>query len=362
MGLAYERIEFENENPTLELSWNPVLDRGHEIRGRIVMAKEKAQIPWLLECTIDGVDGPHSDWASAYGGSFAIPNLPRGSGRLEFSHPRLWPFAIRTETVASPSFDLTLELDSIEDGRIEIALTNSEGESVPGVDLRLTQLETGRSAWLMHDESSGRYVRANVPPGRYALSAGTVTTGYRELGEMVVAGGATHLAGESSLAAPGRLEVALSQSEVERNLEWVVVRRGAVLDSEIQFYEWISEDTTAMLLAPGAYLVILRGEHLAAIARRVEVRAGEATRLEIDPDTLGELVLSAAPVGEEQGEPRPLLFRVTSVETSAQVYAHAVEPGEDLHLFLPQGEYRLHAGQLERDLRIEPDAPVRVEL
>jgi hypothetical protein len=166
--------------------WNAQLERGLELRAKLLDANKAPLAGWTIEAHDEDVRAPWSDVAtSGADGSFVIPNLPARPLRL-FALRTEAPFgaAVRVEQLVSPgSAVLEIEVDTEADkklGALAFELA-SGGERAP--DLLWVR------AW---NESSNRAVEGRIVDGdgdgrQTSVHIGDLETGWQRV-EIALAG------------------------------------------------------------------------------------------------------------------------------------------------------------------------------
>jgi len=197
-----------------ELSWDARLERGIELRGRLLDEAGEPLAGWIVEADIRGSEEPYFDQTTTDAqGRYAIPNLPRGTVDLMLRPgdaptklpaivlPGTWP-GLDEEVVRALSDDLPT-------ARLSFRVTDAQGASVPEVEARLWQLASGRGAWVTARASDGVFQQGRLPAGRYCLVVGSRDHGWVDAGAFRLAAGEELDLGDVRLPAPG--DVALVQ-------------------------------------------------------------------------------------------------------------------------------------------------------
>jgi RNA polymerase sigma-70 factor (ECF subfamily) len=173
-----------------ELTWNPVLDRGDEVAGRVVLLESKNALSgvlielWSTSSSFLWCDSTVTDDDCR----FAIPNVP--SGPLELfvyasgvMHPAS-SFPIR---IVRPVFapvelgEIVLDVNEIVSGSLSLTVLGPDGEPLPGAEVRVWQGSSGRGCFAGEPDDTGKLTLAGLPHGAYRVEAGG-PFGWRDLG------------------------------------------------------------------------------------------------------------------------------------------------------------------------------------
>lgn len=264
--------------------WNAQLERGLELRAKLLDANKAPLVGWTVEAHDDDVRSPWSDVAtSGPDGTFVIPNLPARPLRLFALRPGA-PFgaAVRVEQLVSPgSAVLEIALDTQADGKLgalafELASSSDQAPDVLWV-----------RAW---NESSNRAVEGRVVDGdgdgrRTSVHIAELETGWQRV-EIALAGRELLVLPRVFLA-PGETlnlgpQLATSAARVE------LERDGPELVSLVLVWRGESTELRQRLEAPpGAALELRPGEaHLtlqaggATTQRQLSAAAGATLTLD----------------------------------------------------------------------------------
>jgi RNA polymerase sigma-70 factor (ECF subfamily) len=166
--------------------WNAQLERGLELRAKLLDANKAPLAGWTIEAHDEDVRAPWSDVAtSGADGSFVIPNLPARPLRLFALRPEA-PFgaAVRVEQLVSPgSAVLEIEVDTEADRKLGALAFELASSSDQAPDLLWVR------AW---NESSNRAVEGRIVDGdgdgrQTSVHIGDLETGWQRV-EIALAG------------------------------------------------------------------------------------------------------------------------------------------------------------------------------
>lgn len=180
-GRYDEILRLENDQ---DVSWNPLLERGHELTGRLLLPDGAPLADSEVELWNDGgallfraVTRTNED------GRFAFAHLARGSYEL---HVRTVEarFPVRiVAPVLAPGELGTLQLTEGEVARhrLVVALEDAGGARLPEGKMRLWHGESGRGVELDGLDEDGRLTCDGLPRGLYRVEVGGAL-GWRDLG------------------------------------------------------------------------------------------------------------------------------------------------------------------------------------
>ncbi len=183
---------------TGELVWEPYLDRGLELAGRLVDRDGAALDGWLVE-VVGAADAWH-DAATADGdGRFRVPNCPNRPLRLLVRPPSDWgavPAAVIDAWPEGEERVYTLDPRRVADGEVRFVVQDHRERPCAEVEVRLWHLESGVGAWLTpaeDNDESGAFAAA-LPAGDYWVEVQAPRCSPIEFGPVrVTAGGVTDL-------------------------------------------------------------------------------------------------------------------------------------------------------------------------
>jgi RNA polymerase sigma-70 factor (ECF subfamily) len=169
-GLATARIDAFDGGAS---RWEPWLERGLSLRGRLVDAASGAPLAgWSVDAENDS-DLVADAAATDDDGRFAIPNLPRRALRL-FARPSSTPPGAACELAGAvvpggDSIDFEVEVAADVPGAL-VRVVGDDDRTVQGAEVRLWNLSTGRGTTLQRTED-GYATHAKLPAGTYAVEA-----------------------------------------------------------------------------------------------------------------------------------------------------------------------------------------------
>lgn len=286
-GLASATFDFAGGEPGTELRWDPVLERGLELGGRLVDAERHPLAGWTVDVSVDGTW--HDATVTGEDGGFAIPNLPAGAVELRARPDPSLPFAVHVERslrAGGGRRDVVVPDAAAEPGALRSSVVDAAGEAIADAEVRVLSAVTGEGAWMRAAED-GDLALSHVAPGVYRVVAGSLARGFVDAGLVEVAAGAEVDLGRLELAAPGAARWA-----APGELGWTLVRRGRALDALVA--EGEPGEAFEAPLPAGEYALELRGEGLAGAPLRFEVAPGAELELDPAPRALGELRIELA--------------------------------------------------------------------
>ncbi len=190
LGLARERFTLRADE---ELAWNPLLERGDEVSGRLFGPDGKPLAGTLVELWSAG---PSSVWNDSTltneDGRFAIPNVPGGPfDLLVVPQGRLFDLPVRRVPGVRAGEELgaiVLSAEELATGSLSVALHDDRGEPVIGPEARVWQVETGRGLFAHGPDDEGRLELGALPVGRFRVEIGC-ELGWRDLGTVWIGAG-----------------------------------------------------------------------------------------------------------------------------------------------------------------------------
>lgn len=293
-GLATGSFDAEALEAGATLTWNPVLDRGLELRGRLDFADDVAPelraATWFAEYRGAGAQ-PCVDRTTVVDSEFAIPNLPAGSGEL-FVRWEGSDFPSYVERVVGPGAgSLALELDAADLalGALDVVVESEHGSLAGTPEVRLIQLDTGVAASM--SQVRGRFVQ-RLPVGRYRVLAGAPEHGFVDAGvALVIANELVEV--RAQLSAPGHVDLG-GITTARGGLVWAL-HRVDLADGAIG-----AQVATGVLGRPfddalpaGRYALALEAPDRSVAPIFFDVPPGGRARPELAIDELGELALVA---------------------------------------------------------------------
>ncbi|MCE9592688.1 MAG: sigma-70 family RNA polymerase sigma factor [Planctomycetes bacterium] len=271
-----------------EVVWNPRIDPGRVLLGRIVDAHEQPLADWYV--TVDeGNDGRdayrgfNAQTRSDAEGHFRVTNCVEKPMRLEVREPdaaRTFP-AVEMHDVRAGEQELTIVIgDAMRaTGWIEGRLVDASGApKAAEVSLERTGTMSRASKWS--DLATGAFRFGPCVPGTYSLSAlGEKNESVRREGLELVSGATLDL-GALRLGAAGRVEI---ETDVVEGVDPQRVLL-LLLTPERQTVRFFTADETpgAIELPVGNYVLDVQG---GCAAEHIEfaITADETTRLHVTP-------------------------------------------------------------------------------
>ena len=266
------------------MRWDAKLDRGRELRGRLVDPRDVALAHWLVEIDHDGLDLAHTDCAvTDERGEFRITNLPQGAFRLlarpsvgsatlpVFVAPVVWP------SIETQEFVVLLGLD-YSAGSIRVDVRDERGEPLTENEVRVWKYDVARGTWARRVGGESIAQAEGLLPGEYSLEIGAPGRAWLAIDHVFVSAGETIDLGRVSLAAPGRFELVGTPREEKSKARLSFRRRGAVESISSEFRPF---SNGTFELPAGEYELVIAGD-----APRVEaltVAAGETVQVELAP-------------------------------------------------------------------------------
>ena len=372
--------------------WNSKLDRGDELRGRIVGPNDEP-LAYLVraEPVEPGVlwsDTTHADSQ----GRFAFPNAPRCAVRLSiFDQTRnAWGIPVHVEGGhLADGRERTVELsaESLQHSSLTLSLTTATGEPITGAEVRLFSLENRRGVFVAphhshESEYQGRYDVGALPPGRYRLEASSPFYGWLDLGTFVLQPGAEFDFGSFSFPLPGRMVAGCSLLDFQDVEDWFIFHKGQRVDSLAwnEYEGFFMEVEGEMLgesepnrgslkvqLPAGSYVLRSTSESIGTGWFPFQIESGAATEFELPFSQLVDVSLRFE-LESNASRARSAELVVTETTTQTKVYSYKFEGlAEPTELRLLPGTYRVQLNVdskpiAEETFKVEAVTPVAVIL
>lgn len=169
--------------PGVENVWTAMLDRGIELRARLLDENGRPRGYWQVELERIREALPHVDTAitDAEGG-FTVPNLPPGLHRLLLRPPGPWgtfPLAVIDGVLPScTELELRVPVDPSYPQTALLEVAHPTGKNRADVEARIWNEELGRGAWMT---ATGPYASLESIPllfGAHEYSYGTSGRGW----------------------------------------------------------------------------------------------------------------------------------------------------------------------------------------
>jgi RNA polymerase sigma factor (sigma-70 family) len=318
-----------------DLSWEPMLVRAPEIRGRLVDSEGTRLPGWRVELWSQSSARLWSDATLTDGeGNFALPNVAPGALELHLTAPDA-SLPARVLRPVQGGQDLgVIELAPAElaTGAFALQATDARGTSLGGAELRLWSLAAGRGVFAGEPDAEGRWSLAGLSFGAYRGELES-PLGSRALGTLWLRPGKADEPvdlGQERLAPLGRLQLDLaeglgSSDELERVR---VSLWRATADVFALALSWDEAASLLVLLPPGDYvLCAARPLRSRAGSTRAEapftVRPGETMALTLE---LAGEELSFRPGGTELARVRANEAELVELESAACSACHGGAP------------------------------------
>jgi len=350
--------------------WDPVLDPGRVLSGRVVDQDGAPLAGWTLEASV----GMHSPWRGQAQtdaeGAFRMADLQPGTLRLELRrdlfNERI-PTLSRQVGEGETEILLRVERDQLCDAGLSGRVVDARGAPLPKAGINLWA-PGSNSAPGFETDSRGFFRAEHLPAGTYEVTlraaegASTRFLGQieiqprlvRDLGTLVIEDpGRVRItvAGAPPTVGGGFDEFSFQQTDGEGNERWAK-SVGAGKASE------------AVELLPGSYRLVARaGKGFANQEALFELRAGEEVRLDLAPRAGNEVHLKIRHAGVL---PREVLLEVWSESGAAVVRqrGNPVQAESPWLLRLAPGTYQASAttddgrrAQGSFEVRLEAEPP-----
>ncbi len=342
-GVASQTLQFELEDLPERFEWNPFLERGNEIVGRLSLAEETEAEDWLIESEIETGSGLHVDVSGMLEGQFSLLNLPGGKARLLLSNRDSWPLATTIRESWSPSPVETVidfeEGDFLKAEAIKVLVVDEDGEPCDA-EIQLWQRSSGRGIWIGYDEEHESYRKGEVPFGTYQLRVGDADRGFHYEQTIEVAEEAIIEVGPIKLERASELRITVNGKPSVLDSEWMwrMRRRVAGVDSIVAIDP--ASDEGLISLPAGQYELTLSSPKFAMPPIVFTLAPGEKRSIDIALDEMGELILRAEP-REDSSKDELQSFRILSAEDESEVHRGVVRDADPAHFALPAGDYLL---------------------
>ena len=332
LGRAAETLDLSEAGGTL-VTWNATLDRGLELLGTLADTQGRPLVGWTVEFASSGSHPVRDTAVTDAAGRFSIPNLPDVAGSVFARSPGSDVFGVEVATGLRPGGESSWTLDAEPTGELALAVRDAAGSALPRAEVRVWQASTGRGQWALWSKEREAYTLAGVVPGRYRIAAGSVSTGFVDMGQVHVSAGESLDLGSVALPEAGRLGWSLAGELDPQQVSWRLFRTGADLDT------WIADGTLAQpfedLVPGGDYSLELRTP-LGVLPRTfAEVKPGEESRVQIDARSVEPFRLTV----DRGGDAVEVLVRERG--TQRTLAAGQVPAGGALELLLEPDTYRV---------------------
>lgn len=258
--------------PGESVLWDPDLDPGIALAGRVVTRAGEPLGGWLVEVQGESEKNPCADaTVTDAAGAFAVPNLPKGALSLLLRPPGSWanlPAVVLERVHAGGARELRVDERERRPGSVEIQVVDEHGRPVWEAEVRLWPVRGERGAMLAAEGQPGRYRAHPVPAGRYELTLGAGQHAWTAVEPFVVEPGQDVDLGCVALDPPGALAISMASSparelvlvEVEREVDLEAGALEVVGPREIPlrrgcFAVWLADDPARrhpVTIEPGA--------------------------------------------------------------------------------------------------------------
>ncbi len=332
-GIAWNRGVTIAEGEAL--SWNPQLDRGMEILGKLLTWERSADEDLVLEARTQSSHGVWFDWSrhqDANPKGFAFPNSPTGSSTLmvrrsDAAFPE-WVYDGLAPGQAARSF----RLEPRALGSALLQVVDDQGRAYPHAKVQLWHEASGKARW-MTSRNDG-YRMEKLPAGAYSASVHSPQLGWRSLGRVYVESGQETDLGSATLPGTGQVHWAVADSGP---VEFLIRSTSSPVAPRVA--EGVFQETHTQDLFPGSYLLWIQGEDFVSRAIPFDVEAGRATNLELALSEWREVAFVSQQGRDMSGESDALILKVFEGE-NGPVQLQSAWNGESLRVRLPDGSYR----------------------
>ncbi|MFT4540658.1 MAG: RNA polymerase sigma factor (sigma-70 family) [Planctomycetota bacterium] len=254
---------------------NVLLDRGNEIRGRI-LGPNQSPLPFLVHAEAVDSNVTWSDTTLADSqGRFAFPNVMASAAQLTIFDPNLgqsdatqWGIPLHVVDSMLPDgkqHDVQLSRSALDTSSISLALLDASGETVRNAEVRLLHAASQRGVFLTPvtgEDATLTYIVHGLPAGTYQLEAVSRKHGWIDLGTVLLQPGTKLDQGSYSFPAPGSLVATCLPSNTALANHWQIVHISRTVDSfawegwPLDAWDWVEEeapDWTKIQLPPGTY-------------------------------------------------------------------------------------------------------------
>lgn len=340
-GIAAKQIDL-GEWKGEELSWSVHLDAGRIVAGQLLdpdgaplcaSSNDTDSKPrWVIEYV---AASGHIDRTLSTDGSFEIPNLPPGSGRLVVRKADA-DFALFVEPNISAGDEdvrLTIPAEAFDTGRLRLAVVDAEGSPETSAELLLLQPESGLGQRILRTSEQGTFGPLELPAGAYRVLVGAFDTGYVDLGLVEVPRDDVNDLGLVQLGTTAA--VSWNYDGGIDGVAWRIERHDTAAIATVG--TGILETGAPEQLLPGRYSLHLEAPDFSTPAIPFEVSAGAENLVLVSLAGHQEVTLVFGT--------GPTAFRIEALEagSATEVWSGStVADGVALHL--GPGSYRVSAG------------------
>lgn len=272
-----------------EILWNPVIDAGRVLRGRLVSEHGEALVGWSVRARVgpNGWEGAGPSFVSQAftdaEGSFRIVNCPDQPIQVsvtEQRYSRLFPEAHFADLEAGPDVHELIVLDrQLSTSSIAGRVVDRHGEPL-ALEVVLRREGTTRHGYAWSDPATGAFAFEPLAPGNYELVLED-EEGRRLVQPIELEAEQGLDVGELTAREPGALIVRLS-SAVDLPLEEVTVSIQSTEQRRNLHHRWTANAVPESVeLAQGNYELLIGG-HVLRTRTPFAVEPGQSTTLEIE--------------------------------------------------------------------------------
>lgn len=331
--------------PGAVVEWDPVLDPGLSIHGRVVDSTGSPLdgLSLTAERDVWTGGGQRLQARSGADGAFRLTNAEDTPYRLVVRERGSF-FPVYSQGGVRPSPEpLTI---AIPDENRPSAHVRGRVVLPEGVNATLVAIREGENSgpFVAFDADSGEFEGGPWPPGSYRLWLVGEDYPYTTLATFELVRGERRDLGVLELEAPGKLVLTVVGADgapVPEASAMVLDRSG----DQLHWGEPKGEQGLTLDLAPGSYLVRVSADEAGAAHTRIDVRPGETIRVQLTLDTSTALGLELSFPEDETREMVFLTIRVVD-ETgwTVELQHVGVRPrGWTTDIPLPPGRYRVVA-------------------
>jgi hypothetical protein len=279
LSLAHGRI----------IEWNPVLTFGSRLFVRVIDERGEQLVDWVVEASATAIEGSpdfHASSATGPDGRCVINNCPARPMRVEvidikhFAMPQL---VLDTVRVTGEEQVLRVRDESRLTSKFSGTLVDADDHPVKA-KVAVTSLRRRRGLESWSDDRTGKFECGPFTADTYLVNATDDQGVNHRVGSYALPSNHDVDLGRIVLERAGRLQIAIRHvASIDVEAMRVMVRTD---DPEGMTFgsDWdASRVPETIPVAPGNYFVDLIGSAIADARSRVVVRAGETTRVELEP-------------------------------------------------------------------------------
>jgi len=169
--------------PQFENTWEMTLERGFEVRGRLLDETGSACAHWQVELELTDKSTPHVDTTIAdEEGRFAVPNMTLGVYRMLVRPPGPWG-TVPTTVIDGVLPEVTenvyrIERDDKHRPNALLEVVDSTGEHRQDVEVRLWSEAYDRGVWFTPTGPKASLESMRLVPGPYRFVVGSASRGW----------------------------------------------------------------------------------------------------------------------------------------------------------------------------------------